>query len=422
MRTRLPPQHPTAHRRHAQRGIAVLHVTLMLVLLGSLAVFYASRAGINEQRMSANEVRSQAAYEAALAGLDDAVSYVVAGRDVSLFPAAGATAPAGGTLTRASYRVQFCSPGAVVPPCPANATIALTCTAPTGTALRSPVAVSCGWSDDARGGVQMVQMVAGSPAAAGSVTTPMVTYGSNNMLTGGGSILNYFSDLTVWSGGSVPTQSSTGKTFVRDMVSDPTPTPATVDYRDVGTSPSCVNPPAHYLCSSSGTTLGPDVIANDTALSTLSYPQFFASFMGATPNDYRASKPTYSVDPGQAASATNATSLANLPADKRSNQVLWVEGSVTSQMPDLGTPTAPVILVINGNWDASGSPVINGLVIVTGTVSGTGNPRINGALIANQVTLTGNAVIVFDPGNLAIATRLGAAAPVPGSFRDWRAP
>lgn len=416
---RFPHPAPRTGRRQV-RGIAVLHVTMVLVLLGTLAVLYASRGGIAEQRSAANEGRTQAAYQAALAGLDHAIAYFAAGSDVSLFPAAGATPATGLLLPRSTYRVQFCSPSATVPPCPAAPGDPLTCTAATGADLRAPVAVACGWSDDRTSRIQVVQKIAGSPATGGSITTPIVTYGSNNMLTGGGSILNYFNDLTVWSGGAVPTQSNTGKTFVRDTVSDPTPTPQTTNYMDVGNSPSCNNPPAHYVCSSRGSALGPDVIANDSALSSLSFAQFFATFMGASPSDYRSSRTTYTVDSSLPASPTNATSVSGIPADKRSNQVIWVEGSVLSQIPDLGTPTAPVVLVINGNWDVSGSPVINGLVFVTGNVTGTGNPRINGSLIASQVSINGNMVVVYDPTRLAIAGRAGTASTVPGSFRDWR--
>ncbi|MFD0668532.1 PilX N-terminal domain-containing pilus assembly protein [Ramlibacter sp. MAHUQ-53] len=410
---------PHLNPRPAQLGVAVLHVTLILVLLASLGVFYAARGGITEQRISANEVRSQAAYQAALAGLDHAMGYFDAGQKVEEFaPGTGATAPQTSLLRGANYRVQFCSPAATPPTCAATVTPALACTPPASAELRSPMVVACGWSNDSTTVVRMVQLVAGAPVLSGSITTPIVTFGSNNMLTGGGSVLNYFNDLTVWSGGAVPTQSATGKTFVRNIVSDPVPL-ATADYRNAGTSPSCNNPPNHYVCSSSGTNVGPDVIANDTALSTLTASQFFATFMGSAPADYRASKVTYTVDGSKAASATNATSVGSIPTDKLYNQVIWIEGNVSSQIPDLGTATAPVIVIINGNWDVTGSPVINGLVVVTGNVSGNGSPTIYGALIANQVTINGNFKVVFDPTGLGLTQRLGRAGTVPGSFRDW---
>lgn len=404
---------------HRQRGVAVLHVTLVLVLVASLAVFYAARGGITEQRIAANEVRSQAAYQAALAGLDHAIAYFDSGRKVEEFaPGLGASAPTASPPRGANYRVQFCSPGASAPACAANIAAPLACTPPASAELRTPMIVACGWSTDTSAVIRMVQLVAGAPSAAGSITTPVVTYGTNNMLTGGGSILNYFNDLTVWSGGPVPTQSATGKTFVRNIVSDPVPL-ATANYREAGNSPACNNPPTHYTCSSSGSSVGPDVISNDTALSTLNASQYFATFLGSAPADYRASKVTYTVDAGLPASDSNTTSVGAIPADKQYNQVIWIEGNVSSQIPNLGTPTAPVIVVINGNWDVTGSPVINGLVFVTGTVSGNGNATIYGALIANQVNINGNFKVIYDPTGLGLTQRLGRAGTVPGSFRDW---
>ena len=56
---------------------------------------------------------------------------------------------------------------------------------------------------------------------AGTVSTPLVTRGVTNFLTGGASVFNYFNDLTVWSGGSMLGQSNTGKTFIRDVVGHP---------------------------------------------------------------------------------------------------------------------------------------------------------------------------------------------------------
>ncbi len=251
------PMHPTPSRRD-QCGVAVLHVTLILVLLASLGVFYTSRGAITEQRVSANEIRSQVAYQAALAGMDQALAYFDEGRDVMAIVNAGGasgTASSPSPLRRGSYRVTFCSPSVASAPsqpqCPTSVTASLTCTPPASSELRAPQVIACGWNDDGTAVVGMAQRVAGTPTTAGKITTPIVTYGSNNMLTGGGSILNYFNDLTVWSGGPVPTQSATGKTFVRNVTSDPVPNTSTsfTEYRDVGNSPSCGSPPAHYVCS-----------------------------------------------------------------------------------------------------------------------------------------------------------------------------
>lgn len=391
----------------------VLQITLVMVLLSSLAVFYASRNAITEQRVSANELRTQHAYHAALAGLDYAAAYMTAGKDVTAFPAGVALAAS----PNSRYQVKFCSPAAIVPACPAQSGTALACTAPTADERTAPLLLSCGWSDDNQAVVQMVEQVAGMPTLGSTFNMPVVTAGSNNMLTGGGSILNYHNDLTVWSGGSVPTQSATGKTFVRDLVAAPSADPS-ADFRNVGNSPACNNPPPLYKCSSSGTGTGPDVIANDTALSTLTDRAFFMSFMGSSPETYRDTVAKYKVDLNNTLTGEDSTSVSTLAGMKDSS--IWIEGSVSSQIGNLGTVDAPVIVVINGDWNVSGSPVIHGVVFVTGALTGTGSPLIYGALLSRQVSLTGNATIVYDPQAIQRSTRQGKTAHVPGTWRDWR--
>lgn len=403
--THLPRQ------RQAARGAVVLQITLMLVLLSSLAVFYTARNAINEQRVSANELRTRHAYNAALAGLDYAAAYMTAGKDLALFPP-------GVTLANSKYQIKFCSPSIAVnpPACPSSPTTPLACT-PLAAGETAPLLLSCGWSDDSQAVVQMIEQVAGAPTLASSFNMPVVTAGSNNMLTGGGSILNYHNDLTVWSGGGVPTQSATGKTFIRDLVAAPSPDP-TADYRNVGTSPSCNNPPPLYKCSSSGTGLGADVIANDTALSTLSTRDFFIGFMGSSPETYRDTIAKYKVDLNNSLANEDSTSLSSLAGMKDSS--IWVEGSVSSQIGSIGTVDAPVVLVINGDWNVTGAPVIHGVVFVTGNLTGTGSPKIYGALLSRQVSINGNAVVVYDPQAIQRSVRQGKVAHVPGTWRDWK--
>lgn len=413
-----------------QQGATTLFIVLILLLLSSLVVFYAARNAINEQRLSANEVRTKQAHAAATAGLDYALAYFAKDLDITSFSAGPQLYP---NNTQAShYQSRFCSlatygpPGAAPPDCPAAHTTAMTCTAPPNAELRTPVIVSCGWSDDDKAVVRIIAKASGTPSLAGAITAPVVSRGVTNLLTGGASVLNYFNDLTIWSGGAVPIQSNTGKTFVRDISTDPSAT--SPDFRTTGNSPACNNPPAHYTCSTDGRSLGPDVIPIDTALSTLSPGDFFERFMGKQPEPYRDTVATYKVDLNDTAvgslagsdlptASTDSSSLGSIT--NLGNKVIWVEGN-TSGLGDVGTQTKPVVLVIDGNLTISSNTVINGLVFVTGDVTGNGSPTIYGALIvAGANDLNGNPKIIFDPNVLSNARRLGKAAIVPGSWRDW---
>lgn len=401
-----------------EHGVSTLFITLILLLLSSLVVFYTARNAINEQRLSANEVRTKQAHDAASAGLDYALAYFAKGLNINAFPT-GAQLYSN-TSRPSYYQSAFCSLatygaiGTNPPVCPTDHGSALTCTAPTTTELRTPVVVSCGWSDDDKAVIRMVAKGAGTPSLAGSITAPVVTSGVSNLLTGGASVLNYFNDLTVWAGGMVPIQSNTGKTFVRNLSTDPSAT--SPDFRNTGNSPGCNNPPSHYTCSTDGNNLGPDVIVNDTALSSLTPSDFFANFMGKEPVPYRDTVATYKVDLNNTLTGEDSTSIGSITG--KTDSVIWVEGNA-SGLGDIGTADHPVVLVVNGDLNFTASPVINGMVFVTGQVTGNGTPTIYGSLIAGSANLTGNAKIIFDPNVLGNARRLGKAAMVPGSWRDW---
>lgn len=401
-----------------QRGAGTLVVVLILLLLSSLATFFTARSAINEQRLSANEIRGKQAFDAASAGQDAALAYFSKGGN-SL-----ATTISTPTLYDSSgrpvyFQATFCSPSAYattdIPSCPDHHSSALSCTAPCTAATcpvneaRTPIVVSCGWSDDDQAVVRQIQKASGTPSLAGNITSPVVSRGTTNLLTGGASVFNYFNDLTIWSGGNVPIQSATGKTFIRDVSTDPAATSS--DYRTTGNSPACNNPPPHYTCSSQGGTvnsLGPDVIPSDSALSSMNETAFFTNFMGTSPTTYKNSIATDVV------SAANVGSLTG-----KQDAVIWVEGNA-SGLGDIGTQDHPVILVINGDLDISSNTTINGLVFVTGTITGTGSPTIYGALIgAGAINTTGNPKVIYDPKVLGPLPNMGRPAYVPGSWRDW---
>lgn len=403
-----------------QQGAGTLVVVLILLLLSTLVVFFTARTAVNEQRLSANEIRSKQAFDAASAGQDVGLAYFSRGSNPLDTTLSTPTLYSSGRPVY--YQVTFCSPTtyatADLPACPSAHTGTLTCTHPTTSEGRTPIVVSCGWSDDDQAIVRQVQKASGTPSLAGDITAPVVSRGATNMLTGGASIFNYFNDLTIWSGGNVPIQSATGKSFIRDVSTDSTATSS--DYRNTGNSPSCNNPPAHYTCSSQGGTinsLGPDVIPQDSFLSSMSAAEFFANFMGRTPNTYRDTVATYRVDLDGTITGEDSNSVASLTG--LTDEVIWVEGDV-SGLGDVGTLTHPVILVINGNLDLSANTNINGLVYVTGTVSGNGSPTIYGALIsAGNVNTNGNLKVIFDPNVLGQLPHMGQPAYVPGTWRDW---
>jgi hypothetical protein len=273
------------------------------------------------------------------------------------------------------------------------------------------MAVSCGWSDDDSSVQRVLQIIGNTPSTKGDITTPLIAKGTTDLLTGGASILNYYNDLTVWSGGSMLGQSNTGKTFIRD------PLTTTNDPRNTGNSPACNNPPPGYQCSTQGGKLGHDTVIGDTNLSSLSADAYFQFFFGLPPDVYRDNVATYIVDPSASLSNRNSTSTSSI--NGLGNETIWVNGDLTLS-GDIGTQQKPVTLIVNGNLNLGSNAVVNGLVFVRGSISGNGSPTIYGALIGGgTASATGNLKIIFDPLLFGAGHETGKAAKMPGTWRDW---
>lgn len=404
-----------------QQGVATLVVVQFLVLAVVLVLMYTNRGAILEQRLSANDVRARQAFAAANAGIDHALAHMQnGGIDHDSDDAADALNSV--TLTNTSsgaspvpsfYQVTYCDPTAALPACPSAHTGAMACTAPTD--FSKVAAVSCGWSDDDTSVQRISQILEGTASTAGTAAAPLVSRGVANLLTGGASILNYFNDLTVWSGQSLLGQSNTGKTFTRDIASQAVADPD-FNFRNVGTSPACNNPPNGYTCSTQGSSLGHDTIVGDTNLASLSSDAFFAKFFGKSPTVYRDSVATWKVDLTGSLSSPDSTSVSTV--EGKDGQVVWVEGNM--DLVQLGSLDRPSILIVNGNLNLSSNPTVYGLVYVTGSITGSGSPTVYGAMITNgSASANGNIKVVYDPASLSKVNSIGKAARLPGGFRDW---
>ncbi len=404
--------------RH-QQGVATIFVTVVLLLAVGLIALYTNSSAVMEQRLAANEVRAKQALAAANAGIDHALAYMRNGgldqdkNDVVDTITSNTLTSSGGIAS--TYIVAYVSSTTAIPACPSTSGGTWPgFTSPT--VLTEVAAVSCGWSDDNSSVQRIVQLLTATPSTGGTISTPLITKGTTDLLTGGASVMNYFNDLTVWSGGSLLGQSNTGKTFIRNVVSNPTAS-LSDDYRDTGNSPACNNPPTGYECSTQGSTVGHDTVGGDTNLSSLSADGFFQYFMGQTPTSYRDNTATWVVNLSGASITSNSTDIDSIV--DMTNNTIWVEGNA-SLPGDIGTADKPVVLIINGDLELGSNAVINGLVFVTGNITGYGSPTIYGALIgAGNASATGNLKVVYDPKVLGSAVNLGKAAKLQGSWRDW---
>ena len=414
-----------------QRGAATIFITIVLLLAVGLIALYTNRAAIMEQRLSANEIRAKQAFAAANAGIEAALAHW-RGPGINLVNSTSvdtiALATLGGNPGGAAsyYQARYCNsdPTVVHPPCPTVHTAAMSCFAGAApAALDQIVVVSCGWSDDNTSVQRVTQIVGPSESTGGNVQTPLIARGTANLLTGGATIMNYFNDLNVWSGLSMLGQSNTGKTFVRNIVTDPTASSA--NFRNVGNSPACNNAPTGYECSTQGSTMGHDTVTGDTNLSSKTATEFFQYLFGKDVTAYRDTTATYIVDPAGTLPNRDTTNVSTIVG--KTNEVIWIEGtpgvpvSLPNGTPVIGAQGKPVLLIINGDLDMSSfNGEINGMVYVHGNVSGGGSPTIYGAMVVGgDANVTGNLKIVFDPGTLTPTGGIGKAAKLPGTWRDW---
>jgi Tfp pilus assembly protein PilX len=402
-------------RPRAQSGLTTLLVSVVMLFLGIVLVMTVSRTMITEQRMSANEVRHRQAFEAAQAGLDRAMIFLTAapqGLDKNNDDVFNATDLTAGGFTLAENlpngskrQVAFCQSGTALPTCP-DAPGALACTAPSPNNFNSPVIVSCGWSDDDMARKFITQNVGTVATIFNAPTNPLTALGAMNV-GGSANVVNYFNNLTVWTGGALSSIGNSGKTFIRNPLVPPPP---------LGTvppgEPNACSTSADYVCVTDKNTTGPDVIDNDPTLSNLSPGQLFENYFSKPIADYETDLP-----PSQVLNPADLSALTNARAKS-----FLIKGNTTFPNSTVGTRERPVVIVVDGNVTFQGSPTIYGIVYVTGDVSGGGTPTIfGGMVIEGDVAPTGSVDIIYDPFVTSnAATGTGVPGLIPGTWRDWR--
>lgn len=411
--------------KRSQSGLTTLLVSAIILFLATILVIAVSRTLLLEQRMSGNETRHREAFEAAQAGLDRALQFLQ-------------TAPAGAVKDNtlnvpsllssdtnttwsvvtdwnnnpSTFAVAFCEPGVTpaINACPsivAGTPVAPVCnTAVTEPNFNTPLVVACGWSDDGIASVYMQQGVGTVPPIGNTQTNPVISRGAMNV-GGSANVVNYFNNLTVWSGGPLTSIGNAGKTFIRNPNVGPPP---------AGTVPpgepnSCATS-ADYICVTDKNNTGPDVIASDPTLSSLSPEDFFKNFTGYESfSDYQ-TKAASMVIP--------SSDVGDLVGVK--GQTIAITGNTTFPNGTIGSRERPVVIIVNGNVEFQGSPTIYGIVYVMGNVEGGGTPTIQGAMtIQGDIAPTGSVDIIYDPFITGGAQeRIGLPGFIPGTWRDWR--
>lgn len=396
-----------------QRGMATLFVAIVLLVAATLLMIYMSRTTVVELRVSANEVRSKQAFAAAQAGVDEAIRALngTAAIDGTFTIDLPQNLPvdSSGTFTRAVLCTN--NAGAIAQNCPADrATFARAgaCVAPANRTTGGAWTVSCGWSDDGTARKRIVTFLGLVNPLPGTVSNPLTAKGAVSF-TGNPTVVNYFNNLTVWTGAAANGATPPGRTVVRNPSTEANALNADQVVAQVGNGNQVCNNAPNLICTSTGNKIGADIISSDTSLSNLTSDQFFENFFGVRPLEYKSGVADEVI--------TNTSEIQTLGNGK----IYFLDGDATLGAGTYGTTSDPIILVVNGNLQVNGSPKFNGLLYVSGALDYAGGADFRGAAISNgAVSGNGNGNFIFDPGILTtIRNNLSSFASAPGAWRDF---
>lgn len=429
-----------------QRGAATLVVVMVLFFIISMVAAYTSRNMLFEQRTGTNLYRASQSFEAAEAGMDWALMMLNSGR---IDPQCDASVDLSDSSFRDRYlaihtgtgliTARSSSSGGELSPtcvfdrsanrwqcsCPVDG--APTLTAPVGSEvapafrvrLRAPLStparpglvridvVGCTRLDDACLGLTSTGVANEGRTVVGSVA--MISGRAVAMPT---AALTARGDVTV-----------SGLNVSNVLVSD---SGVTVHASGAVTGVSSTTIAGNAL---GGATLQNDGGLNPPALAPFSGAERFFAATFLLPLRRWVELPAVVTVPcglGGCSAAEVRDAIAANPG-----RPLWLTGGLSiDSSGDIGTVTAPVMMVVNGNLDFSTTGVtVHGLVMVrpadpvTGWVTA-GGGRIRGAVIVDGA-VTGTSTISIDyDGEVLNAMRftVGSFGRVPGSWRDWVMP
>jgi hypothetical protein len=383
---------------HKQGGAATLITALILLVAMTIITIFAARSAVMEQKIYANEFRAKQAFEAAEAGLEYGISY--------LLTTGGADKDDDGIIDDVDVDADSNVPNRTLSN---NSEYHVDLVDNSGGAFNNITVISTGLSDDDSARAVVAQVVAIVPAFPNVPGNPLISKGAVS-INGAAEIINPEGNATIWTGDpNVTFSGASGKTQIPDPSN-----------------------PSQLIDSSDINGLGPDVIAADSTLSSMTDDQFFEAFMGTDKTSYENAGSVREVPAGDASNAYNAPSPG---LDLAREEILWVDGSpslngnvtvgctitVTGGNVCPSANTKPVVLVIDGNLLGNGTVKVYGLVYITGDFAGSGNLEVTGAVIMEgDVTGTGDLNVTYDSSVLQGAGNIPlSAGSLAGSWHDF---
>jgi hypothetical protein len=430
-----------------QRGAATLVVVMVLFFIISMVAAYTSRNMIFEQRTGANLYRATQSLEAAEAGMEWALMLLNSGRideqcvastdltDTSFRDRYLQSNPVSGLLTaRTRSDGSELTPGCIFD----RASNRWTCSCPVDAApgLAPPSGDEIAPAFRVR--FRTLNVPSAQPGLIRIDVVGCTRLDNACLVLNGASLVNEGRTVV----GSVAL--ITGRSVVmpraaltaRGNVTAASLTVSNVQVADGGVTvhASGTIDPGLSLTTIAGNALGGSTIPNDSALNLPALTpfsaaqRFFASIFLITPERWMQQPAVVTLDCGLG--GCTAAEIRDAIAENP-GRPLWINGDVSIDTSgDIGTATAPVLMVVNGGLEFTTPGVtIRGLVVIrpadpaTGWVTA-GSGRVVGAVIVDgAVTGTGAASIEYNGDVLtALRATVGNFTRVPGSWRDWAMP
>ena len=319
---------------HAQRGIATLLISLVILTTITFTLIYSARTVLMEQRITANDLRGRQAFEAAEAGQEAAVAYLMTGggRDKD---------GDGYIVTDALETDEFIFDTDTTPGNDSN-----TLTMPNGSQVTVEMFVADidtktsayvatriqtkGWSDDGTA-TRTINHVYSYVSPLPNVPENPVLARGTVVVNGSATVINPEGHSTIWSG--LPVDLG-GNAATATMIADPSQTSdgahttkypnclgsTTLDPENC--APTATNQcPCEVVMSSDRGTPGLDIVEQDDSLKNLLAGEFFMNFFGTTEQDYKNNRVTlFTTGTDSSEDYPTGTNLAT-------SQVVWVDGT-----------------------------------------------------------------------------------------------
>ncbi len=351
-----------------QQGMATLTVATGLLVATSLLTIFAAKSAIYEQKILSNTYQSQMASEVALAGLEYGVAYLEKNRDTLM-----ADIDNDGYIDIGANPYFLNAPISTGTP---SGNYTITYSNPISGNNNIIYISGQGASTSSTASRSMHEMVYFQPNLANIPIIPVMVKGEVDF-SGDAMVTNMESEYTVWSGGSAvmkgssETVTSTG-----------------------GSSPG---------------NIGADIVADDATLASSTGDEFFMNTFGVSKDQLKDQMRVVDKD----------TSL-----DAISGESVWIESPTQMVRYNgndvMGTPTEPVLLIINGDAKITGTLVVYGFVYITGNVDNSGTFNVYGSVsVEGDMGALGTFDIIYDSAVLdQLKKNQGNVAVVPGSWYD----